>query len=347
MFGSLGQPRNQPSTPPYVPSSTLPGGLPPGAVTTPPPGAVILGPNGQPINPGQPAPLAMAPPAQPQGPIISNPAPAPGPSTPLPPGGYPFNPSTPGAGAFPPAVTTNPPPSATGPINSQSRRFSNEELQNSVRLGTPQVVDSKANDPLSPPPAPATGTPGSGSQEPPLAANTPGTPPSSPPASGSGSPRPSATATPSPLDIPRFLSIRNGVAVGRQPFPDGIVWLKDAGYRRVIHLAGPAEVDEAARKLFEREGIAYSRLELDPATMDRAGLLKFAEQLKSNANQPVFLFDRDGTRLGAVWFANRVIEEKADQTTAKFEAEQIGFAWDRLPEQDPVKQNLAKLLIGS
>lgn len=354
MFGTLGKPANQQTMPPYVPSSTLPGGLPPGAVATPPPGAVIIGANGAPIaNPGAPmgyppsTPFGAAPPSAPYGaapigaPSVSGSpisAPSAGPGTPFPPSGYAMPPSQ---GPLPPAVSTNPAPSPTGPINSQSKRFSNEELQNSVRLGIPEVGESrsvepkKIENPLAAPSAPTT--------EPPLAPSNPNAN-TSPGATGGQSVAPSATMTPSPLDIPRFIRMRSGLAVGRQPFPDGITWLKDAGYRKVVHVAGPAELDEAARKLFEREGIQYIRLELDPAKMDRAQIQQFAGLIRPVGNEQIFVFDRDGTRLGSAWLAERVLEEKADLGTAKIEADNIGFALERLPEQDPVRQNLVKLL---
>jgi|GEM_PF-1494704 len=353
LFGSMGRPANEQPMPPYVPSSTLPGGLPPGAVGTPPPGAVIIGANGQPINPPQAGAAAFPPPGgnppmgyPPIGAGSASGAPSVGQGTPFPPAGGYTNPAL--SAPMPPAVSTNPPPSATGPLNSQSRRFSNEDLQNSVRLGAPEVAESRKTE--IPP------TPYSSSAEPPLAGSAsstnPGTgssgaAPSGTGPSNAGAVAPSATSTPSPLDIPRFIRMAKNLAVGRQPFPDGIVWLKDAGYRKVVHLAGPSEVDDAARKLFEREGIQYVRLELDPAKMDRAQVQQFASMIRPVGTEQIFVFDRDGTRLGAAWLAERILVDKAEAALARTEAENIGFAVDRLAVQDPVKQNLTRLFAPS
>lgn len=353
LFGTLGEPATKP---PYVPSSTLPGGVPPGSVMQPPPGAIILDANGQPLPPGgaPPAgtvvppgtfgtppsgasaipPLGYPPSGTPYGAPITTPygapngvsgAVAPGGSTPL---AAPSAPPVSGGALppLPPSVATSPSPSPTGPIQSQSKRFSNEELQNSVRLGAPGNLPNETT--------PRT------SAEPPIAK-------SEAPSVAPVAVAPSATTTPSPLDIPRYVKVKNTLAFGRQPFPDGIVWLKQAGFKKVVHVAGTAEIDDAAQKLFEREGIQYIRIEMNPDRLDAPLVNQFSGAIASNENTPVFVYDRDGSRLGALWMAHRVLDEKASVSQARAEAESIGFNYEKTATLDPIRKALDKLLPAS
>jgi len=47
------------------------------------------------------------------------------------------------------------------------------------------------------------------------------------------------------VDVPQFAKVRVRVAAGQQPFPDGVVWLQNAGYRTVLHVRAPGEGDTA------------------------------------------------------------------------------------------------------
>lgn len=331
LFGTLGDPA-RPGTP-NGSANSLPSGVPNGSVLTPPPGAIILDANGQPLPPGMAPPPGTVVPANTFG-IPGNPSPSFGGNPPLGFGGNPPLSSSIGAGTplvsppslasppsgvlppLPPAVTTNPPPSSTGAIQSESKRFSNEEMQNSVRLGIP----------------------GSSLKESSAKAKVETAAPKAEPAV------PLLTGTPSPLDIPRFVKVKNGLAFGRQPFPDGIVWLKQAGFKKVVHIAGSAELDDAAQRLFEREGIQYISLEVLPENFDAALVTRFAGAFADAETTPVFIYDRDGSRLGSLWMAHRVLNEKVTLSQAKSEAESLGFHYEKTATLDPVRKALDKLL---
>ncbi len=317
LFGTLGDPAQPGTTLGNSPTNGLPGGVPNGSVLTPPPGAIILDANGQPLPPGSAPPPGTIVPANTFG-IPTNPTLPFGGNPPLGTsigGGTPLgSPSSEVLPPLPPAVTTSPSP--TGPIPSQSKRFSNEEMQNSVRLGIPgsSQNETKPKEKVATPPAKAEAG------------------------------LPLVMGTPSPLDIPRFVKVKNGLAVGRQPFPDGIVWLKQAGFKKVIHIAGSAELDDAAQRLFEREGIQYIRLEVLPEHFDQALVNRFAATFADAETTPAFIYDRDGTRLGSLWMANRILNEKATPSQAKSEAELLGFPYEKTATLDPVRKALDKLI---
>jgi len=59
-----------------------------------------------------------------------------------------------------------------------------------------------------------------------------------------------ATAKPTqpsvfPVDIPGYAVLAENIAAGQQPFPDGIQWLKQAGFDLAIHVRAPGEDDSA------------------------------------------------------------------------------------------------------
>ena len=59
---------------------------------------------------------------------------------------------------------------------------------------------------------------------------------------------------------------------------------------------------------------------------------------------PVFIYDRDGSRLGSLWMAHRVLNEKVTLSQAKSEAESLGFHYEKTATLDPVRKALDKLL---
>ncbi len=319
LFGTLGDPARPATTPGNGSARGLPNGVPNGSVLTPPPGATILDANGQPLPPGlAPPPGTVVPantfgvPGNPSLPLTTNP-----PSGGSIEAGTPLSPPPFGAlPPLPPTVTTNPAPSPTGPIQSQSKRISNEEMHNAVRLGIPETPLNEA--------IPKTKIEKSDNV--------------------AGAQVPQVSGIPSPLDIPRFVKVKNGLAFGRQPFPDGIVWLRQAGFKKVIHIAGSSELDDAAQRLFEQEGIQYIRLEILPEKFDQALVNRFAGTFVDAEKNPVFIYDRDGSRLGSLWMAHRVLNEKSTLGQAKSEAETVGFHYEKTATNDPVRKALDKLL---
>jgi protein tyrosine phosphatase (PTP) superfamily phosphohydrolase (DUF442 family) len=128
-----------------------------------------------------------------------------------------------------------------------------------------------------------------------------------------------------PLDIPQFAIARGQVANGLQPFPDGIAWLKDQGYRTVLHLRAPGEDDSAARKQFERRGLRFESLEVSAATLDRDLLDRFNKMVTDAGRLPLFVYDKDGSLSGAMWYLHYRIAVGMEDEKARGEAARLGF----------------------
>jgi protein tyrosine phosphatase (PTP) superfamily phosphohydrolase (DUF442 family) len=137
------------------------------------------------------------------------------------------------------------------------------------------------------------------------------------------------TATPLPVDVPQFAVAKDRVAVGLQPFPDGIAWLQTHNYKTVLHVRAPGEDDSAARRQFEKHGLRYVSLEVSPTTLSKDLLEQFDRLVNEDANLPLFVYDKDGALAGGLWFLYfRTVEGTTDDK-ARSEAGRLGFQADK------------------
>jgi protein tyrosine phosphatase (PTP) superfamily phosphohydrolase (DUF442 family) len=130
---------------------------------------------------------------------------------------------------------------------------------------------------------------------------------------------------PLPVDIPGFAIARPRVASGQKPFPDGIDWLKARGYRTALHVHAPGEDTAAVRRQFERRGLRYLSLEVSPETLSEETLERFNRLVTDPANLPLFVFDRDGSLAGGLWYLHFRLHEKTSPEKARAEAARLGF----------------------
>lgn len=138
------------------------------------------------------------------------------------------------------------------------------------------------------------------------------------------------TASPAmPVDIPQFAEVKAKIASGQEPFADGIAWLKSHGYRTVLHVRSPGEDDSAARKQFEQGGLRYLSLELSPQTLSRSIVDRFNSAVGDANNLPLFVYDKNGSLAGALWYLNFRLVDRATEEKAREEAERLGFRQER------------------
>jgi protein tyrosine phosphatase (PTP) superfamily phosphohydrolase (DUF442 family) len=116
-----------------------------------------------------------------------------------------------------------------------------------------------------------------------------------------------------PADIPQFNLVYDKVASGQQPFPDGFNWLKEKGYRTVLHLRAPDEDNTAIKTEVESKGMKYLSLEVSPKTLTREKVFEFSRILADQAGHPLFVFDRKGSIAGPLWYLHlRLTENKLE-----------------------------------
>ncbi len=176
-------------------------------------------------------------------------------------------------------------------------------------------------------PAPALQEPTIRLSPPEVSVPGPGQTPEPPPAA----PAPAVTerreppAPAAPVDIPQFASARAKVANGLQPFPDGIAWLKEHGYRTVLHVRPAGTDDAAARRQFEKSGLRYLALDADPRSLTKEQVDQFNRLVTDESNLPMFVYDKDGSLTGGLWYLHyRLVEGWSDEK-ARTEAARLGF----------------------
>jgi hypothetical protein len=136
---------------------------------------------------------------------------------------------------------------------------------------------------------------------------------------------------PAPIDIPQFAIARTKVANGLQPFPDGVVWLKEHGYRTVLHIHAAGVDEAAARRQFEKYGLRYISLEAEPKTLTKETVDSFNRLVTDEANLPLFVYDKDASVAGGLWYLYYRLMEGYSDEKARGEAARLGF---RLEQDD-------------
>lgn len=128
-----------------------------------------------------------------------------------------------------------------------------------------------------------------------------------------------------PVDVPQFAEVRPGLASGQKPFAEGLSWLRDKGYRTVLHVRSPGEDDTAARRQFEAKGFTYLSLEVSPQTLNRETVARFNRIVGDPANRPLFVYDRDSSLAGGLWYLYFRIVDGLSNEKATAQAAALGL----------------------
>ncbi len=151
-----------------------------------------------------------------------------------------------------------------------------------------------------------------------------------PPESAGPEPPQARAPTTLPVGIPQFTEVRPNVAAGLRPsLDDGLDWLQANGYRSVLHLRAPGEDDSADRKQVEKRGLSYLSLEVSPATLTRAQADQFLAVVRDTSRQPLFVYDRDGSLAGPLWYLYFRLADNVPAEAARPRARMLGLREER------------------
>jgi protein tyrosine phosphatase (PTP) superfamily phosphohydrolase (DUF442 family) len=129
-----------------------------------------------------------------------------------------------------------------------------------------------------------------------------------------------------PPDIPRFAWVDPGkVAAGLEPFPEGFDWLRQRGFRTVVHVRPTGEDNTETRRLVESKGLKYVPLTVSPQTLDRELVAEFGRAVRDEAGQPVFVCDRRGPLAGALWYLHFRLNDNLPDAEARARALRLGL----------------------
>jgi protein tyrosine phosphatase (PTP) superfamily phosphohydrolase (DUF442 family) len=125
--------------------------------------------------------------------------------------------------------------------------------------------------------------------------------------------------------IARFAPVDPKLAGGSLPSAAGLGWLAEKGYRTVLDLRPSGEVSPAFIAEAATRGLRYVALPVSLEKLDPDRLARFQFELAAPEARPLFFFDGDGSRAGALWYIRRVTVDRVDRQLARREAEEIGL----------------------
>jgi hypothetical protein len=133
-----------------------------------------------------------------------------------------------------------------------------------------------------------------------------------------------------PVGIPQFAQVRNQVASGLRPsLDDGLDWLAANGYKTVLYLHAPGEADGPDRKQVEKRGMKFISVELSPATLALKTIDEFNHIVQDGTAMPLFVYDRDGSLAGSMWYLHFRWTQQAPDEAARLQARALGLREDR------------------
>jgi protein tyrosine phosphatase (PTP) superfamily phosphohydrolase (DUF442 family) len=127
-----------------------------------------------------------------------------------------------------------------------------------------------------------------------------------------------------PVTIPSFaVVVPDRIIAGQKPTLDGLDWLRQNGYRTVVQVTKAGEKD-SARKAVESRGLKYMSIEVATTDLARA-VDEFNRILVDNANYPLFVYDRDGSLAGALWYIRFRTSDGLNASEALTRAKSLGL----------------------
>jgi protein tyrosine phosphatase (PTP) superfamily phosphohydrolase (DUF442 family) len=132
-----------------------------------------------------------------------------------------------------------------------------------------------------------------------------------------------------PVEIPHFTPIKDKVLAGRRPGLEGLDWLRAKGYKTVLFVHKPGEEIGSDRKQVEKRGMKFVSLEVSAQTFSKDTVADFQNTVGATASYPLFVYDRDGSLAGALWYVYFRRVENLSDDAARIQAGALGFRDDR------------------
>ena len=126
--------------------------------------------------------------------------------------------------------------------------------------------------------------------------------------------------------IRRFTRLDGRLSGGALPTAEGLDWLAEKGYRTILDLREPSEVQAAFMNQVTSRGLRYLSIPISVKTVDTDHLSRFAFELSMPDARPLYFFDTDGTRAGVLWYVRRLTVDRVDALEATREAEELGLS---------------------
>jgi protein tyrosine phosphatase (PTP) superfamily phosphohydrolase (DUF442 family) len=126
----------------------------------------------------------------------------------------------------------------------------------------------------------------------------------------------------------RFSVLEPKLAGGSLPSTVGLDWLAEKGYKTLVDLREPSEVQSSFLAEVSKRGMRYISLPISLTSVDHDHINRFHFELSLADARPVYFFDAEGNRAGMLWYIQRmtVKNDSYDPEEASRQAEELGLA---------------------
>ena len=127
------------------------------------------------------------------------------------------------------------------------------------------------------------------------------------------------------IGITRFVAVDLKLAGGSAPSAVGLGWLSEKGYKTILDLRDSSQSSSALIGEAADRGLRYVAFPVSLDKLDRDRLERFAFELSLSDARPLYFFDDDGRRAGALWYLRRILTDKVSPDIARGEARELGL----------------------
>lgn len=132
------------------------------------------------------------------------------------------------------------------------------------------------------------------------------------------------TITPDPENFPNLQVPRSQIYTSGQPSETGFREAAALGVKTVVNVLPERECWKAETAVVQNNGMRYVAIPFSTTNFDKQTIRKFDSVMKS-ARKPLLIHCSTGNHAGGLWFAYRVLIEKASSEIALKEAREIGL----------------------
>jgi protein tyrosine phosphatase (PTP) superfamily phosphohydrolase (DUF442 family) len=121
-----------------------------------------------------------------------------------------------------------------------------------------------------------------------------------------------------------FQEIGDGIFAGRKPAVDGFDGLKKNGAKTIIFLHAPGTDVASVREMVETRGLTLTAIETTPEKLKDASEA-FQKAVAEKTARPAYVFDDDGTRVGAITYLYCKQVKLENRDVSKITAKGVGL----------------------
>jgi hypothetical protein len=136
-------------------------------------------------------------------------------------------------------------------------------------------------------------------------------------------PKPAVQGTFPP--IPMFAEAKPNVYAGLRPSADGLDWLHKDKISTIVQIRSPGADDAGVKKEAEARQMRFIAFEVSKNMLTKEKADEFIRLIRDNAKSGVFVYDKDGSLAGAMWYLYLRWGEILDDDAAQLRARPLGL----------------------